>query len=132
MTDRSDDSAGARAVTVHGPVGPADLVVPALATVGEVARACADSWALPTLPLLYTRTGEALPVAGTMAALAVETGAVLVAVTAVVRHAPVRDAGDDLGFGGGGCRRGRRRRDVVSTRDGTEPGHALRRCRDGG
>ena len=132
MTGATERPAGARAVTVQGPVGSTDLVCPATATVAEVARAAAERLRLGTLPLLYARSGEPLPVAATVAGLGLETGAVLVATSGVVRHPPPRPAGDDLGFEGGGRRRGRRRRDVVSTRDGTGPGLAVHRRRDGG
>lgn len=131
MTDVAERPVAPRAVTVHGPVGSVDLVCPATTTVAEVAHASAERLGLPTLPLLYARGGEPLAVSARLTALGVGTGAVLVAVTGVVRHAAPR-AGDDLGFGGGGRRRGRRRRDVVSTRDGTRPRHALHRRRDGG
>lgn len=116
------DADRARPVTVHGPGGRVDLVCPASTTVAALARAYAGVVRLPSLPLLYTRTGEPLPVAATLGGLGVEAGAVLVATTGVVRHP--RD--------GGGDRRGRSRPDVVSTRDGTGPRSAVRRGHVGG
>ena len=128
MTERGE---GARAVTVVGPGGRADLLCPASATVGLLARAYADLTRQPTAPLLYARDGVPLAASTTLAGACVTTGAVLVATTGVVRGP--RPADDlvivtALSVGGGGRRRGRRRRDVVSTRDGTRQGDPV----DGG
>lgn len=135
MPDGAEGPADARALTVQAPTGAVDLVCPATASVADVARACAARLGLPTMPLLYARTGQPLPVGATMAELGVVTGSVLVAATAVVRCAAVLgDHGHDepLGFEGGERRRGRRRRHVVSARDGAGSGRVVGRGRHGG
>jgi hypothetical protein len=128
----ADRAGRPRALTVHGPAGRLDVVCPASATVGELARAYADLAGGATRPLLHTRSGELLPVTATLAGAGIETGAVLVATAGIVRHAPRRPTGDAaLGSGGGGRHRGRRRRDVVSTRDGTGRGSPVDGSRPG-
>ena len=49
------------ALSVHGPLGVLDLLVPAGASTWDVAREYAERSGLGTVPLLFTRTGAALP-----------------------------------------------------------------------
>lgn len=73
------------ALTVHGPAGALDLVVPANAAVTDVAREYADQTGLGAIPLLCSRTGDVLLASATLTALGVGTGSVLVAATGVHR-----------------------------------------------
>jgi hypothetical protein len=73
------------AITVHGPSGALDLMVPGVAAVTDVAREYAAQAALPSIPLLYSRTGELLLASATLAELGVDTGSILVATTGVPR-----------------------------------------------
>jgi hypothetical protein len=73
------------ALTVHGPVGALDLVVPANAVVTDVAREYADQSGLGAIPLLYSRTGDVLLATATLSELGVGTGSILVAATGVHR-----------------------------------------------
>ena len=88
------------ALTVHGPVGALDLVVPAHAVVTDVAREYADQAGLGAIPLLYSRTGDLLLASATLSELGVGTGSILVATTGVhrsVTRAAVPGAGHDVG-----------------------------------
>ena len=76
MTGRADSLA----LSVHGPRGVVDLVVPAGASVVDVAREYAVQARLPTIPRLCTRRGEPLPPDLALADAGVATGALLVAV----------------------------------------------------
>jgi hypothetical protein len=73
------------ALTVHGPVGALDLVVPANAVVTDVAREYAEQSGLGAIPLLYSRAGRLLLASATLAELGVATGSILVAATGVHR-----------------------------------------------
>jgi hypothetical protein len=73
------------ALTVHGPAGALDLVLPASAVVTDVAREYADKAGLGSIPLLYSRTGDLLLATATLDELGVDTGAILVAATGVHR-----------------------------------------------
>jgi hypothetical protein len=75
------------ALSVHGPVGALDLVVPADAVVTDVARAYADQSGLGAIPLLYSRTGDLLLASATLTEVGVRTGSILVAATGVHRPA---------------------------------------------
>ncbi len=66
-------------ITVHGPAGMVDLVVPAGASVWDVAREYAEIAGLASIPLIYTRGGRALPADGVLADHRIETGDLLVA-----------------------------------------------------
>ncbi len=88
------------ALTVHGPAGALDLVVPASAVVTDVAREYAGQSGLPAIPLLYSRTGEVLPASDTLVELGVGTGTILVAATGV--HRPTA-AGDGSPACSGAC-----------------------------
>jgi hypothetical protein len=78
-------SADVLAVTVHGPVGALDLMVPSASAVTEVAREYAAQAGLASIPLLYSRTGDLLLASASLAEAGVKTGSILVATTGVSR-----------------------------------------------
>jgi hypothetical protein len=78
------------ALTVHGPAGALDLVVPANAVVTDVAREYAGQSGLPAIPLLCSRTGEVLPASDTLLELGIGTGTIVVAATGVHRPSAAR------------------------------------------
>lgn len=67
------------AVTVHGPAGVLDLVVPAGAAAGDVAEEYAGQVGLATVPDLRTRIGTPIPADVPLLRAGVGTGDVLVA-----------------------------------------------------
>ena len=67
------------AVTVHGPSGALDLLVPVGAAVADVAREYAAQCGLPHPPALLTPAGRLLPESVGLESVGVESGAVLVA-----------------------------------------------------
>ncbi|WP_067437960.1 hypothetical protein [Nocardioides jensenii] len=67
------------ALTVHGPFGAVDLVVPLAAAAGDVAREYAVQCRLQRLPALFTTTGTALAPSTSIARAGIRSGAVLVA-----------------------------------------------------
>ena len=73
------------ALSVHGPVGVLDLVVPAGAAATDVAREYAEQSGLAAIPLLHTRLGHPLRPDAALVDAGVGTGDVLVATTAVQR-----------------------------------------------
>lgn len=82
-------SAGATiALSVHGPAGVLDLVVPAGATSFDVAREYAQQAQVPGIPLLQTALGERLNAALPLSEAGIQPGDVLVATTGV--HRPRR------------------------------------------
>lgn len=82
-------SAGATiALSVHGPAGVLDLVVPAGATSVDVAREYAQQAQVPGIPLLQTALGERLNAALPLSEAGIQPGDVLVATTGV--HRPRR------------------------------------------
>ena len=83
------------AVSVHGPAGVVDLVVPPGAAAVDLAREYAAQATLTAIPLIYTRTGEPLRPDLALADAGVESGDVLVATTTVHRpSAPVTHRGE--------------------------------------
>jgi len=68
------------ALSVHGPGGVVDLVVPSMATAADVAQEYAEQVGLPVVPLLGTTTGLALQPALPLADAGVRPGALLVVV----------------------------------------------------
>ncbi|QIK74674.1 hypothetical protein [Nocardioides piscis] len=72
-------------LSVHGPGGVLDLVVPRGATPLDVARAYADQAGLPALPLLQTLVGQHLRADQALRDVGIESGDVLVATTGVRR-----------------------------------------------
>jgi hypothetical protein len=82
-------SAGATiAVSIHGPAGVLDLVVPTGATSVDVAREYAKQADVPGIPLLQTALGTRLNAAVPLGEAGIQPGDVLVATTGV--HRPRR------------------------------------------
>jgi len=77
---------GTLALTVHGPAGALDLVVPPEASVDDVAREYAARAGLQFAPALHSRLGTRLDAASSLADLGVRSGDVLAAGGAVRRH----------------------------------------------
>jgi hypothetical protein len=73
------------ALSIHGPAGVLDLVVPAGATSVDVAREYAAQAGVPGIPLLQTALGERLNAARPLSEVGVQAGDVLVATTGVHR-----------------------------------------------
>lgn len=84
-------SATTIAVSVHGPAGVLDLVVPSGASSVDLAREYAAQSGLPAIPLLQTPTGELLTADRSLAAVGLESGDVLVATAGVRRPRPAPD-----------------------------------------
>ena len=76
---------GAVALSVHGPLGVLDLVVPVGASTWDVAREYAERSGLGTVPLLFTSTGASLPPDLVLSEGGIGTGTVLVATTGARR-----------------------------------------------
>lgn len=73
------------AISVHGPVGVLDLVVPVAATSVDVARAYASEAGVAGVPLLQTATGDLIPAGRSLADLGVRAGTLMIAATGVHR-----------------------------------------------
>lgn len=73
------------AISVHGPSGVLDLVVPAGATSLDIAREYAAQAEVPGIPLLQTALGDLLPAGATLGESGVQAGDVLVAASGVHR-----------------------------------------------
>lgn len=91
-------AAGARgldtiAVSIHGPAGVLDLVVPPGASAADLAREYAEQSDLGSIPLVYSRTGQPLRPDLALDDAGVETGDVLVAMTSV--HRPPRSRAEE-------------------------------------
>ena len=78
------------ALTVHGPLGSIDLLVPPEAAATDVAREYAAQAGLGSIPLIFTELGEPLAADVPLADGGVDSGDVLVASTTV--HRPPRAA----------------------------------------
>ena len=76
------------ALSVHGPLGVLDLLVPAGASMWDVAREYAERSGLGSVPLMYSRAGVALPPDLVLADGDIAPGTMLVATTGAQR--PVR------------------------------------------
>ena len=76
------------ALTVHGPLGSIDLLVPPEAAATDVAREYAAQAGLGSIPLIFTELGEPLAADVPLADGGVDSGDVLVASTTV--HRPPR------------------------------------------
>jgi len=74
------------ALTVHGPAGALDLVVPPEASVDDVAREYAAKAGLQFAPVLHNRLGTLLAADSSLAELGIHSGDVLAAGGAVRRH----------------------------------------------
>lgn len=75
------------AVTVHGPAGVIDLVVPTAAVALDVAQEYARQSGLDVVPALHTSTGRPIPADVALVDDGIETGDVLVATMVGFRHA---------------------------------------------
>ncbi|WP_101525653.1 hypothetical protein [Nocardioides houyundeii] len=75
------DQARTILLSVHGPVGVLDLVVPSGATAHDVARAYATQARLPAIPLIQTALGELVVADRPLADVGLESGDVVIAVT---------------------------------------------------
>ena len=73
------------ALSVHGPLGVLDLVVPEGASMWDIAREYAERSQLGSVPLMYDRTGTSLPPDLVLAEGGIATGTVLVAATGTQR-----------------------------------------------
>jgi hypothetical protein len=80
-TARATGTADILAISVHGPAGVLDLVVPTAASAADVAGEYARQSGLGTVPALFSRTGLRLPDDGALADAGIASGTVLVAVT---------------------------------------------------
>ena len=80
------------ALTVHGPAGVLDLVVPPEASIRDVAREYAAKAGLQFAPTLHSRLGKVLVADSSLAELGVRSGDVLAAGGAVRRRAGDRGA----------------------------------------
>lgn len=76
------------AVTVHGPAGALDLMVPSRVAVTDLAREYAAQAGLTAIPLLHTRSGHPMLASARLTDLGVDTGDILVATAGVHRAAP--------------------------------------------
>ena len=76
------------ALTVHGPLGSVDLLVPPGAAATDVAREYAAQAGLRSIPLIYTELGEALAADTPLVDGGVDSGDVLVATTTLARPRP--------------------------------------------
>jgi hypothetical protein len=77
-------------LTIHGPLGSIDLLVPPGAAAVDVAREYAAQAGLASIPLIRTRLGQLLAADVPLVDRGVVTGDVLVASTALLR--PLRDS----------------------------------------
>ena len=114
--DGGRQAAGPRhtvALTVHGPSGALDLVVPPEASADDVAREYAAKAGLQFAPTLHSRLGQALDAGSSLADLGIRSGDVLAAGGAVRRH-----AGDRVAEESGRCAAGRLLGHVVHGRRG--------------
>ena len=73
------------AVSIHGPMGVLDLVVPPGIAAADIAREYAEQSGLGSVPLIYSASGRPLRPDVALADVGVGTGSVLVATTAVHR-----------------------------------------------
>lgn len=80
------------ALSVHGPGGVVDLVVPSMATAADVAQEYAAQVGLPVVPSLGTTTGLALQPALPLADAGVSPGSLLVVVPDTVPGLPAGEA----------------------------------------
>lgn len=89
---RVDGGAEGLALSVHGPAGVLDFVVPGGASAWDVAREYAEAAGLAAIPLIYTRTGEALAPDAVLAERGFASGDLLVAAVSAYRP-PARRGG---------------------------------------
>jgi hypothetical protein len=103
-TPRSVAVSGRLAITVHGPGGVVDLLVPTGASAGDISREYAAQCRLTFVPALHTRSGRGLDPGASLSQAGLASGAVLVA-AGRPRSATTR--------GGRGPASGRRSRTVM-------------------
>jgi hypothetical protein len=77
--------AGSLPISVHGPAGVLDLLVPPGTTGADVAGEYAARSGLASIPLIYTRVGIPVPPDGSLVAAGVDAGDLVVAATSVPR-----------------------------------------------
>jgi hypothetical protein len=95
VDDVTSNATADLALSVHGPVGVLDLVVPSGAAAFDVAEVYARQAGLATVPALCTRIGATLPPDLPLSRAGVRAGDVLIATTDVVPAAGrVRRSGD--------------------------------------
>lgn len=82
------------AISVHGPAGVLDLLVPPGTTGADVAGEYAARAGLPSIPLIYTRSGTPVPPDSSLAAAGVDAGDLVVATTSAPRPGSGRDEPD--------------------------------------
>ncbi|GAB2870694.1 ubiquitin family protein [Nocardioides pacificus] len=80
------------AVSVHGPAGVLDLVVPSGAAATDVAREYTAQTGLASVPLLHDRGGRRLAPDASLGSVGIESGDLLVATTGVHRGTHDADA----------------------------------------
>ena len=80
--------AGSLPVSVHGPVGVLDLLVPPGTTGADLAGEYAARAGLPSIPLIYTRVGEPVSPDASLASAGVDAGDLVIATTSVPRPGP--------------------------------------------
>ena len=81
-------------ISVHGPAGVLDLLVPPGATAADVAAEYAARVGLPSIPLIYTRVGVPVPPDAGLASAGVDAGDLVVATTSVPRPGSASDDPD--------------------------------------
>ena len=89
-------------LSVHGPAGVVDLMVPGGVTAHDVAREYARQSGLDTIPLLQTALGQLISADRLLTDAGVESGDMVVAVTGLhrprsVAHRPVRAGAEEPG-----------------------------------
>ena len=80
--------AGNLPISVHGPAGVLDLLVPPGTTAADVAGEYAARVGLASIPAIYTRVGIPVPGDASLASAGVNAGGLVVATTATVPPAP--------------------------------------------
>jgi hypothetical protein len=77
--------AGSLPISVHGPAGVLDLLVPAGTTGADVAGEYAARAGLDSIPLIYTRIGAPVPPGASLVSAGVDAGDLVVASTSALR-----------------------------------------------
>lgn len=96
MSETGSPSAATLAVSIHGPAGVLDLVVPVGASSVDVAREYSEQTGLASIPLLQTPLGELVDAGRTLSDAGVRSGDVLVAASGLprARTTSARDTAD--------------------------------------
>ncbi len=85
---------GSLPISVHGPAGVLDLLVPPGTTGADVAGEYAARVGLGSIPLIYTRVGIPVPPDASLVSAGVDAGDLVVAATSVPRPGPSSDDPD--------------------------------------